>query len=93
MSTLTLLFCKDGSAVLEENDEPSWASDDDEDFPTEVGDPNTLTVEDATRVLVYLVEQDILDEHESQLCSIEEEDDEPDVIDADFEEVTPSSSH
>lgn len=95
MSTLTLLFCKNGTAVLEEADEPSWASDDDEDFPSEIGDANTLDVEDSTRILVYLVEQGIITEAESQLCSVEEEDEEGDgyVIDADFEEVETPPAH
>lgn len=88
MSTLKLLFCSNGTAVLEEDDEPTWASDDDEDFPLEVGDPNTLNIEDATRILVYLVERDILTESESQLCSMEsEDDDDEDIIDAKFEEI------
>ncbi len=86
MSTITLWF-KDGIAILEENDEPTWSSDDDEDFPTDIGAADQLDIEDATRIMVYLVEQGILTERESQLCSIEEDDDEPDVIDAEFEEV------
>ncbi len=99
MSILTLLFTQDGTAVLEEDDDPTWASDDDEDFPSEIGAPDQLDVEDATRILVYLVEQGIITESESQLCSIEEEDD-PEIgsetveaIDVDFEEVTPTSKH
>jgi hypothetical protein len=94
MSTLTLTFMTKGTAVLFEDDEPTWASDDDEDFPTDIGAPDQLDIEDATRLLVYLVEQDILTESESQLCSIEEEDEnDEEVIDADFEEVnTPSTT-
>lgn len=86
MSTLTLVFCKDGTAMLQEEDEPVWASDDDEDFPTEIGAPDALDIEDSTRILTYLVESDIITEAESQLCSIESEEG-PEIIDAQFEEV------
>ena len=98
--SLTLLFTADGIAVLEEDDDPVWASDDDDDFITEIGN-DFLNEEDATTVLHYLVESDIITEHESQHCAIEVEEtaadsksesdsespNDEEIIDADFEEI------
>jgi tRNA G46 methylase TrmB len=92
MSTLILIFLSGGAAVLEEDGEQTWASDDDEDFETEIGNA-PLDVEDETTVLDYLIEHDIIDEEERARITTEVEDAAEDdgdaVIDADFEIVDP----
>lgn len=100
-TALTLIFTKSGTAALEEEGDQTWASDDDEDFSTELGD-DFLDEEDATRVLEYLIEHDIISARESQMMVIEVEDDdgesrserastdsddEDTVIDAEFVEL------
>lgn len=97
MTQLTLVFLETGTAVLEEDDDQVWASDDDEDFQDEFGN-DLLDEEDAAKVLLYLVKAEYLTEKESQLTAIEiqeeaPDDDEPEIIDADFEDVTNSKKH
>ncbi len=100
MTTLSLVFMTNGVAVLEEDGEQVWASDDDMDFEEEIGN-DILDEEDATEVLTYLVEHDILTQMESQMIALEvqeegsendetddsDDSDEDDTVDADFEEV------
>jgi hypothetical protein len=91
---LTLIFTQSGHAILEEEGDQTWASDDDEDFSTEIGD-DFLDEEDATTVLNYLTEHDIISEREAQMMVIEVEENESgsrsdssseheNVIDADY---------
>ncbi len=96
MSTLTLIFLSGGQAILEEDGEQTWASDDDEDFDIEIGN-DKLDIEDESTVREYLIEHDIISEREAQVMSVEVEgednDREEDVIDADFVDVTASRSN
>jgi hypothetical protein len=93
MPTLTLVFLDSGHAVLEEDGEQVWASDDDEDFEAEIGNED-LTIEDLTTLTEYLVEHDIIDERESQTLSVAEESeqstDEDEIIDVDYTIVPPT---
>lgn len=93
MTQITLVFI-DGTAVLEEGDEQVWASDDDEDFQEEFGD-DLLDEEDAATILTYLIEADYLTEHEAQFAAIEvqEDNEESEIVDADFKDVTDSKKH
>jgi hypothetical protein len=94
MPTLTLIFLSSGHAMLEEDGEQTWASDDDEDFELEIGN-DTLNEEDTTTVLDYLQEHDIITDREAQTITVQvegEEDSEDEVIDADFQIVDPPAS-
>lgn len=89
---ITLVFLPDGTAILEENDEQVWSSDDDEEFQEDIGD-GPFDEEDAGKILEYLIEQEYVTEREAQLASVEiqedtaDDDDEEDIVDADFIEV------
>lgn len=71
-SELVLVFTVGGQAVLEEDEEIVWSSDNDEDFLEEVG-AGFLTEEDALRILTYLQESDVVTEAEAPDIAIEVE--------------------
>lgn len=87
--SMTLVFNAAGTAVLEEDNEITWSSDDDLDFIEENGD-DILDEEDSTMVLNYLKDSGIITEHEAQMCAIEVDDkttetDDGQIVDADYE--------
>lgn len=71
-STLVLIFTRDGKAILEEDDELVWASDDDDDF-AETFDAELLDADDAEEILNYLEEAGFLEEEEKAEVEIEVE--------------------
>jgi hypothetical protein len=70
---LVLLFTADGHAILEEEGEACWFSDDDDDFATEYGDEFLSPDEDAVSILNYLEDEGYLDATEKGLVQIDEE--------------------
>lgn len=74
-SELTLVFTAEGQAVLEEDGEPVWFSDDDDDFQIDHGEEFLDPEEDAARILNWLVKNDWVDEDEKSEVEIEIEDD------------------
>lgn len=93
---LSLVFLHGGTAVLEEDGEIVWASDDDEEFQ-EVHD-DVLDENDKQSVLEYLIEEDILTEEEAQSASIEVEENgeaqgADEIIDAEFAEIDIPKPH
>lgn len=80
-SRLVLVFTCTGQAVLEEDDEPVWFSDDDEDFREEFGTEFLSEDDDATKILNWLEEEGFLDPEEKPEVEIETEIDENDEND------------
>lgn len=72
-SELTLVFTSTGTAVLEENGEGVWFSDDDDDF-REVSGNEFLEAElDTAMVLNYLVDEELVEEDEKGDVKVEQE--------------------
>lgn len=70
---LVLIFTSDGHAVLEEENEAVWFSDDDDDFRENIEDEFLEADLDAGKVLNYLVEEGLIDEDEKGNVEIEQE--------------------
>lgn len=73
-SELTLVFTANGTAVLEEDGELVWASDDDDDFQenSSLGG-EFLDTDDAEEILNYLEEEGLLETEEKSEVAIETE--------------------
>lgn len=72
---LVLTFTSNGNAVLEEEGEAVWFSDDDDDFRELIGNEFLEADQDSATVLNYLVEEmGIVDEEEKGEVQIEQED-------------------
>lgn len=70
---LTLVFTSDGNAVLEEEGEAVWFSDDDDDFSEVIGNEFLEAEHDTAAVLNYLVEEGLVDEEEKGDVEVEQE--------------------
>lgn len=88
---LVLCFFLDGVAVLEENGEGIWFSDDDEDFRAEHEDEQ-LDVDDAETVLEFLADEGIITDEEKSEVEIES-DDTPDDDEDDIPEIEADEAH
>lgn len=74
-SKLVLVFTTEGQAVLEEDDEPVWMSDDDDDFQIDFGDEFLEPDEDSAKIINWLVKNDWVSDDEKSEIEIEIEDD------------------
>lgn len=71
---LTLIFTSEGKAILEEEGEAVWFSDDDDDFSEVIGNEFLEAEYDTAKVLDYLVEEGSIEEDEKEKVEIEQED-------------------
>lgn len=70
---LILVFTAEGQAMLEEDGEGVWFSDDDDDFQEQFGNEFLDADQDAAEILNYLVDEGSLDEEEKADVEIETE--------------------
>lgn len=68
---LTLIFTAEGQAVLEEDGEPVWMSDDDDDFQVEFGNEFLDPDQDSREILNWLEEEGWIDTEEKEDVTIE----------------------
>ena len=71
---LVLIFTSEGKAILEEEGEAVWFSDDDDDFIEVIGNEFLEAENDAAKILDYLVEEGSIEEDEKEEVEIEQED-------------------
>lgn len=69
---LWLVFLTGGQAIIEEDDEAVWFSDDDDAFIEEFGD-SFLDPDDAEDILAYLVDEGIITDEEADAIEIDVE--------------------
>lgn len=89
---LVLVFTAGGQAVLEEDGDPVWASDDDDDFREEFGH-DFLEESDTQAVLEYLIEEDVIDATEGPLVAIEVESYEVGAAESEVDDEELASAH